>query len=213
MRKKKRGQLKVVDGKVSYRIDSAEDAGVYILNPADAEVFEPRQIVPKVGAWAMISRQLPPLEGGIDQHLRVGRIFYVEHISNADDEGFIPDGRYKVKCDTPWGTVHLWPYEYSVMTPDSIISLWQQGLVFHPTRVEDARFSNITFYARRRGISLADAAVMALGSFTGSIGWFEPPPEVAPDLEAMERRINQWPWDDTKRKAAQKRKAEAAALE
>jgi hypothetical protein len=203
--RKPRGPKLLPGGRYSFRRDDDDISTGDILHPADAEVYAPRDTIPEAGAWAIITRQLPPLEGGVDQHLRVGRIFYVERQANTDAEGFMPDGRYKALSHTPWGTVHLWPYEYSVLAPTRVIKLWQSGMVFHPTHVEHARFTEISFYARSRGIPMADAAVMALGSFPGAIGWFEPPVEVADDVEAMADRINRWPWDDTKRKAAHAR--------
>ena len=174
-------------------LEAEISAAMMFGDPANADVYAPRlhQRVPKCGAWAMVTRRLPPIEGGLDEHLRVGRVFYVEHQSNADDDGFMPDGTYKVVCHSPFGTVHLWPYEYSAIEPARLIDYWQAGeMVFHPEHVETARFSDVTFYARSRGISLADAAVMALGTFAGSIGWFEPRADLAPEMEALADRLN-----------------------
>jgi len=186
----------------SYELSDRVKAGYVSLNrlfrtnPANAEVYNPgeSQRIPAAGAWVLIPRQLPPLEGNIDRNIRVGRVFYVERSgSNVDAVGFAPDGTYKVLCRSPWGDVCLWPYEYSTLPTTTLVDLWTAGeLVFHPLRVEAARFSEVVFYARSRGIALADAAVMALGAgeFAGSIGWFEPRPDLAAECEAMERRVH-----------------------
>lgn len=167
------------------------------FDPANADVYNPRdhQRVPKAGAWAIITRQLPPIENRINEQVRVARIFYVEHVGNADDFGFAPNGSYKVKCRSPWGDVCLWPYEYSVMDPAKIVALWQSGdIVFHPTSTTEAAFNAIVFYARSRGIALADAMVMAVGTLVGPVGWFEPATaELAEDAEALERHVHRWP--------------------
>ncbi len=196
---RKAGQ-QLVDGKVSYELTNHEKEiklgypwgsheDTFVFNPA------PKQRVPKGGAWVMIVRQLPGIERGIDRHIRVCRFFWVEHQSNADSFGFMPDGNYKVICRSPWGDVHLWPYEYSVMQPQELLDLWQTGdLKFHPTNVQLARFNDIVFYARQRGIGLADAMVLALGTIKGPVGWFEPATErLRKDAEAMERRAHR-PW-------------------
>jgi len=161
--------------------------------PAQDDVYRPnsKQRIPKEGAWAMIIRKLPGIEGGIDKHFRVGRIFYMEHERSADQFGFMPDGRYKVLCNSPWGTLHLWPYEYSVIPVPTILPLWQDGeLVFHPTNVQLTRFNDIVHYSRSRGISLADAMVMALGTLKGPVGWFEPRTDLAVECEAMEQAVH-----------------------
>lgn len=165
-------------------------------DPANLLVHDPgeKQRVPAGGAWAMVTRQLPPVEGGVDRNMRVGRVFYVEHLSNADSAGFLPDGSYRVLCRSPWGDVCLWPYEYSVFPAVDLTELWAVGeLIFHPLHIDDARFSQVVFYARSRGIGLADAAVMALGTLSGPVGWFEPRPDLAEACEAMERRVHR-PW-------------------
>lgn len=170
--------------------------GFVTAHPANAEVYDPSddKIVPADGAWALIIRQLPAIEGQIDQHVRVGRVFYIERLDGTDDRGFLASGQYKVISHTPWGDVQLWPYEYSIIAPQTLIELWQAGeLLFHPTAVDKARFNEVAFYARSRGIGLADAAVIALGTLTGSVGWFEPPADLAEQMEAFERRINRWP--------------------
>ena len=211
---RRRQRQVAADEHVSYAL-GGDDLDVQIwharafgANPANADVYAPRahQRVPKPGAWAMITRQLPPMEFMLDEQIRVGRVFYVEHEENADEQGFLPNGTYKVVCRSPWHEARLWPYEYSVVAADRLTALWQDGvLLFHPLNLEPARFSHMVFYAQSRGIGLADAAVMALGTLAGPVGWFEPHPDVAPDLEAMVERINRWPWDDTKRRAAQAR--------
>ena len=92
-----------------------------------------------------------------------------------------------------------------MIDPARLTTLWALGdLTFHPTQLSHAAFSDIVFYARSRCIPLADAAVMALGSFSGSIGWFEPAtPELAEEAEELERRIHR-PWKRRKRKRGPK---------
>ena len=129
----------------------------------------------------------------MDKAARVGCIFWVERQANADHEGFTPNGTYLVTCYTPQGQVKIWPYEYSVMKAETVIAIWQDDeILFHPADIEPARFNDIVFYARSRGISLSDATVVALGSITGPVGWFEPHPDLVPAIEAMEERVNRW---------------------
>ncbi len=140
----------------------------------------------------MIVRQLPPIEKGFRETIRVGRVFYIEHVSEADEVGFSPGGKYKVLCNSPWGSVCLWPYEYSVIDTAKLLSLWEsKELVFHPI-AENVRFTDALFYVRSRGIAIQDAMVMVLGSFKGPVGWFEPSPELAEECEAMEERVHRW---------------------
>lgn len=156
--------------------------------PCNREVYQPgdKQIIPQYGQWAMITRQLPPLEGRVDEHFSVGRIFYLEHLRDSDAQGFQPDGTYKLICHSLWGDVCLWPYEYSALPVETVIALWSLGEIeFHPTNIESGRLNEIVFYCRSRGISLADAAVMALGTFSGSVGWFEPRADLVGECEAM----------------------------
>jgi hypothetical protein len=171
-------------------------AGFLRGNPANLDVYDPRdnQMIPPAGSWAMITRKLPPIEGRLDENMRVGRIFFVEHLSNVDEKGFQPNGMYRAMCHSPWGDLHLWPYEYSTIDVVDIVKLWTaEEVIFHPTSIDNARFSEIAFYARSRGIGLADAAVMALGTLTGSVGWFEPREDLAAECEAMERSMHR-PW-------------------
>jgi hypothetical protein len=179
--------------------ETAKDsiAGVFCGDPANMEVYDPREKsrIPDAGAWAMIVRQLPPIEGGLNENLRVGRLFYLEQIEGTDDAGFLRNGTYKALCRSPWGDLHLWPYEYSTFDTADVVSLWASGeLVFHPLNIDSARLSEIAFYARSRGIGLADAAVMALGTLAGPVGWFEPRADLAEDCEAMERRVHSTVW-------------------
>ena len=187
--------------RVSYEMSDLKKDGLHAsdhfthVNPADAQAFDPDESkrISKDGAWVMITRRLPPIEGSFDEKIRVGRIFYVVHSRDADDAGFCPNGRYKVLLQSPWGDLGLWPYEYSVMPTDTIIALWGDGeVIFHPTNLSNAAFNDIVFYARSRGIGLANAAVMALGTLKGNVGWFEPRPDLAPTLEAMEERVHRW---------------------
>jgi hypothetical protein len=164
-------------------------------DPANADVWSPKagQLVPKEGAWVMITRRLPPMEARMDEKVRVARFFFARHFSDADQEGFRPSGMYTVQLCTEWGDVTLMPYEYSVIEPEKIIAMWQGvELTFHPWKIELARFNSIVFYARSRGIGIADAMVMALGTIKGEVGWFEPTPELAEEAEAMEERVHRW---------------------
>lgn len=157
---------------------------------ANTLVHDPgeKQRVPKGGAWVMITRQLPAMEKAMDKHIKVARMFYVEHDGEADEFGFLPDGSYKVVCRSPWGDVKLWPYEYSTIDTPALMDLWQsKEIIFHPLNVQLARFNDIVFYARSRGIGLSDAMVMALGTLKGPVGWFEPTKKLAREAEAMER--------------------------
>lgn len=163
------------------------------VDSAGMEVYQPGEsaLVPESGAWAMIRRLLPPLEGRIDEKMRVGRIFWIERVENTDEEGFRPDGTYKVKCQSPWGEVCLWPYEYATVTVPNLMDYWQAGeMIFHPLNIDQARLNDVTFYARSRGIGLAEAAVMALGSLDEPVGWFEPHSELAPVMEDLAKNLN-----------------------
>lgn len=166
-------------------------------DPANLEVYDPgpRQRLPEAGAWGLITRKLPPLESAVDKEIKVGRIFYLERLPNTDADGFIKGGLYKALLRSPWGELHLWPYEYSTIEPLAVISMWSEGeLIFHPLRIDDARLQEIAFYARTRGIGLADAAVMALGTLTGNVGWFEPRSDLAEECEAMEQSVHSVRW-------------------
>lgn len=186
---------RTVDGRVSNAL-VGNDLDVAITtstiwpgtHPANADVYEPHQFqrVPKAGAWAMVTRQLPPLERRLDEDVRPGRVFWVEHHDTADDDGFMPNGTYKVLCRSPFGELTLWPYEYRVMRPEFLTDAWQRGeYVFHPMAVSEKQFSDVLFYCLSRGISRADATVMALGTMTGAVGWFELRQNLAPEIEAF----------------------------
>ena len=170
------------DGKVSFERQGKEKEILSRRNalfgdPAGRLVYDPGEMqrIPKEGAWVMITRQLPGIEKGIDKKIRVGRVFYAEHDGAADEFGFLPDGAYKITLRSPWGDVKVWPYEYSTIDAGKLMELWQgKQLLFHPTNVELTRMNDIVFYARSRGIGLADAMVLALGTLKGPVGWFEP---------------------------------------
>ena len=165
------------------------------IDLANREVYSPEKAsrVPPEGAWAIITRQLPPVEHGLNERVRVGRIFWVEQHEESDDVGFLFNGTYKVYCRTEWGDLCLWPYEYSIIEFEAVLSMWQaKEITFHPTNMELGRLNDVVYYARTRGISLQDSIVMALGSIKGSIGWFESIPELATECEAMEERVHRW---------------------
>lgn len=149
----------------------------------------PQHRIPEQGAWVMITRKLPPLERDLDREIRVGRFFYaLQSSTSTDDEGFDPDGHYRALLQTPWGDVWVWPYEYAKVETEKILALWQlEELEFHPTDVSLAEFNAEVYYIRTRGIPLAEAAAMALGSVEANIGWFEPRADLVPELEDFSR--------------------------
>lgn len=199
-RKPRLGELRIsTEGKPTYELTPEQKAmsnmfGIAGRNPADREVMEPpaNKRITKDGGWAMIIRKLPPIEKGFQGTMRVGRVFYIEHTGEADDAGFTPGGKYKVLCNSPWGSVCLWPYEYSVMDTTKLFSLWEsKELIFHPL-AENVRFSDALHYVRSRGVSLEDAMVMVLGTLKGPVGWFEPAPGLSEQCEEMEERVHRW---------------------
>lgn len=218
MRRRARA-TQIVDGRLSYRLpdDEREDkklvaTGFFSAHPANADIYEPRptQLVPKAGAWAMITRQLPPLEGDLDDKIRVGRVFWIEHTANADDDGFTPDGTYKVKCRSPFGDVVLWPYEYTVVRPDFLTDVWARGeYVFYPLGASEEQFSDILFYCLSRGIARADAVVMALGTMSGPVGWFEPCSTLMLEIEEFAADVGNVGGPLTEKNHARRRAAQA----
>lgn len=205
----KRGMHKIVasahftvrpDGKVSYERQGEEKdfllrRSMIFGNPANHLLYDPgeKQRIPKAGAWVMITRKLPPIEKRMDEKIRVARIFYAEHDGEADEYGFLPDGSYKITVRSPWGDVKILPYEYSTIDTPRLMSLWQdKELIFHPTNVELTRMNDIVFYARSRGMGIADAMVLALGTLRGPVGWFEPAADLVKSCEEMEHRIHNW---------------------
>lgn len=158
------------------------------VHPCNDLVYAPtaKQRIPKTGAWIMVTRQLPPMERRLDEHARVGRVFWAEHVGGADDYGFTPDGTYKAVLRATEGDLTVFPYEYSRIEATALTELWAAGeLVFHALNIEPGRLNTITFYARSRGIAFADAVVMALGTVSGPVGWFEPRADLAPLMEEM----------------------------
>lgn len=172
------------------------DRPLWPMDPREREVYDPpyNKRIMADGGWAIIIKSLPHLsEPKLNRSVRVGRVFYIEHDEGVDEFGFAPNGRYKVVAKTRWGTVWLWPYEYAVLEPDKLIALWQAGeLIFHPTDMEPGRLNDVLHYIRSRGIGVADAMVMALGSIKGNVGWFEPPRSLAKACEQMSERFNHW---------------------
>lgn len=195
-----------VNGLVSYRptakqVDSrdAMEFSPLWTDPANRLAYDPgeKQIIPKAGAWIMITRRLPPIEGNLDKLVRVGEIYWAFHHSDSDAEGFRPTGLYNVFISVakqqPVRELTLWPYEYAKMSTGSILACWEDSeIVFHPKDSTPWLLNQQVFYARSRGIALEDALVMALGTIEGDIGWFEPVPELAQACEAMEERAHRW---------------------
>lgn len=149
---------------------------------------QPQHRIPEVGAWVMILRSLPPMERRIDQHICVGRMFYAMRSgsdTDMDKEGFASDGTYRALLQTEWGDVWVWPHEYAKIETDAILAMWQSGeMEFHPTNVSVTELNEQVFYARSRGMGLAQSAAMALGSVEANIGWFEPREDLVPELES-----------------------------
>lgn len=165
----------------------ADPANFLVVDPG------PKGLIPKEGAWIMITRQLPPMEYGMAEKVRVGCVFWAVHGYGTDEQGFDPSGKYKVKLTTEWGDVYLWPYEYSRMDPEHIVRCWaDEELIFHPMRMDAATLNSQTFYARSRGIPLAAATVMSLGTLSANVGWFEIRPDLREMAEGLEERIHRW---------------------
>ncbi len=158
-------------------------------NPANRFMYDPQSQhrIPEVGAWVMIVQSLPPIERGIDKHILVGRMFYAMRSSNnTDKEGFDANGTYRARLQTEWGDVWIWPYEYAKIETDALLAMWQSGeLEFHPVDISLAELNEQVFYARSRGMGLAQAAAMALGSIEANIGWFAPREDLVPALTAL----------------------------
>lgn len=181
-------------------------------NPLNGDVYDPHenQMLPETGAWVMIRRQLPPIERGVDKQVTIGRVFWSERLADSDEEGFRPDGTYKVRCLSPFGELCLWPYEYVTMDPKFLISAWQEGAIkFHPTGIAESQFNDQVFYCMSRGISRADAVVMSLGTMTGPIGWFEPDQEIVEFVTMFENVGAGIQQVNKQRRNAQRRKARA----
>lgn len=159
-------------------------------SPLNLDVYQPpvSSLVSPEGSWVMVKRPLPPMENDLHEHVTIGRVFWATHPENADEEGFSPDGKYLMNVTTPFGDLKLWPYEYTVFEPLRLLELWQaKELVFHAVGDQSMNLDDVLFYARSRGIALADALVMALGSIKGPIGWFEPAPELQEAVAALGR--------------------------
>ena len=150
----------------------------------DDEIFDPSQKkrIPKAGAWVMLLR-IPNIQ--IQKNLCRGQIFFAKQAETAADSiGFDTRGMYKIQIFTPWGECCLWPYEYSVPKLDDVLSLWDsKELIFHPFQGEP-RMTDVLSYIRSRGIGLAQALPMALGSFTEPVGWFDVAEEIRESIEA-----------------------------
>lgn len=177
------------------------------------DIYDPRenQMIPKSGAWAIIIRPLPPLERGLDEQVTMGRVFWCEQMPNADEQGFLPDGRYKVQCRSPFGDLCLWPYEYRVLSASYLTMAWQEGgFTFHPSAKSEDQFSEQLFYCMSRGISRADATVMCLGTMSGPVGWFEPSDEVADFIAGFQNAGRGLTQVNRDRRAAAKKRMRAA---
>ena len=201
-------KARIVSGSYEMTDDEKDFYGSF-GDPANRDMVDPpaSKLLPETGAWVLIVRPLPAIEGDIDEHVKVGRIFYAQRFSGADAKGFAKNGTYKVLLPTPWGEVGVYPHEYTVVGADLVLQMWQAGeLVFHPTDVEPVRLNEIVFYCQSRCISLADAMVMALGTFNAPVGWFEPSEELAEAVEDMSRVGRLTEVNYTRRRAAHEAK-------
>ena len=111
------------------------------VSPLNALVYDPREQdrIPEDGAWVMIVRELPSIAGGIDEHVCPGRIFYAHQDGSTDKYGFAAAGTYKVKLNTKWGSVWIWPYEYALIPNTRISEMWGAGWVtFNPVNAEES---------------------------------------------------------------------------
>lgn len=206
----------------TYELADEWKSGQYAIDaknrghPDNYLVYDPQKQhrIPEQGAWVMIVHALPAIERDIGADVRVGRFFYaIRSGDNTDSEGFSPNGTYKALLQTQWGDVWVWPYEYAMVPTDDILAMWQSGeLIFYPTDVSNAELNDQVFYARSRGIPLAQAAAMALGSVEANIGWFEPRVDLVTELEELSAYTRKnigrlTAVNHERRAAAQKRKA------
>jgi hypothetical protein len=194
--RRRRAQPIITGGSVSYRAIAdqeakVEDAIVHAFHCDPRNVWRyqppPEAMVPKGGAWCIIRSALPPMEREIDSHVTVGRVFWCEHVSdNCDDEGFEPDGSYAVLARTPFGEPRLLPHEYRTISVPLIMEITQQnGFTFHPSKSSAHEVNDTLFYCMSRGIPRGDAMVMALGTLSGPVGWFDPHPGLLPVLQSF----------------------------
>jgi hypothetical protein len=155
-----------------------------VYNPSASKRFK------RPGTWVMLLR-VPPVGLPIrDKSIHAtkvmsrGLMFWARHDEGTDEFGFNAKGLYKVVTTTPWGEVHLWPYEYSVMDPVAITKMYQAGeLIFHPM-TKRPTFTDELFYVMSRGVPVEEAMPMVLGGMVGPIGWFEPSPELKKAIAA-----------------------------
>jgi len=196
MRRARRARPLVRGGSISYRPIADEEADVedamsraHHADPRNVWRYAPppEAMVPKGGAWCIIRDDLPPMEREIDKHVTVGRVFWCEHVSdNCDDEGFEPDGSYGVLARTPFGEPKLMPWEYRTITVPLLMECTQQhGFVFNPMKASAHQMNDTLFYCMSRGIPRVEAMVMALGTMSGPVGWFDPHPDLLPVLASF----------------------------
>ena len=192
---RKAGPL-VIGGKISYKAVADEAAEVedaisraFHCDPRNVWRYAPppEAMVPKGGAWCIVRSALPPMEREIDTHVTVGRVFWCEHVSdNCDDEGFEPDGSYGVLARTPFGEPKLLPHEYRTISVPLLMECTQQhGFEFNPMKASAHQMNDTLFYCMSRGIPRVDAMVMALGTISGPVGWFDPHPDLLPVLSSF----------------------------
>jgi len=192
------GKARVVNNKVTFEM-SEEDKnieknliiqtmhmGKQPFHPGNFEMFDPDagKTIPKKGAYVMILRPLP-IAPPFDK-ITPGMVFWAKHPQGTDSRGFDAKGYYKVELFTPWGTPHVWPYEYSPIQGSRLVALYDAGeLLFHPQHIELASLEMRLYYLMSRGISKEQALLLMLGKLNKNIGWWEP-------RQDLKDRIAQW---------------------
>lgn len=189
MARRKKRDIRAVGKKWTYERSDAEKErrrgadATFRMNPLDSDIYDPPQDrrISSDGAWVMILRT--PFAFPKRFRFQRGQIFFATHEDGADEFGFMASGDYKIRITTPWGQCCLWPYEYSVMDPASIMPLKAEGELEFIPFTKNAVLNDQVFYLRSRGIPLNDAMVMTLGTLKSAVGWFRPSRKVARELE------------------------------
>lgn len=192
------GKARVVDNKLTFEMSEADKnieksllietfrMGPYPLHHGNFEMFDPdaSKIIPRKGAYVMILRPLP-IAAPFDK-IKPGMVFWAKHPQGTDSRGFDAKGYYKVELFTPWGTPHVWPYEYSPIQASRLVALYDAGeLLFHPQNIELASLEMRVYYLMSRGITKEQALLLMLGKLNRNIGWWEP-------REDLKERIAGW---------------------
>lgn len=155
---------------------------------ANEAAFDPpaKRIIPKRGAWVMIVKPLPPMEGRVHEKVTVCCVFYAKHVEGTDSRGFDRTGYYKVELHTPWGRPCVWPFEYAPIDNESLARLVQIGeLTFHPFEMGTREFNERLYYIMSRGIPVEAAMALVAGTMKAPVGWFEPRADIKTKLAEM----------------------------